>query len=221
MRISLIHPSRGRAEKAFRTLNYWLNQQSGKNEIEHILAVDLSDIQATEYQQLFKRKSFKINFSDNDCVVQAANNAAKLSTGDILIYLSDDFKCPPQWDELIIERIAGVEKCLLRVNDGYQPMENCVLTIPIMTRELYEHLTYFFYPKYRSMWADTDLFFTCLPYIVTEKDLVFPHEHPVTGKCETDETYQRSNLNFETGRALYLQRAAQFNWPNSPFKIMP
>lgn len=208
MKITLIHPSRGRAQRAKETLNYWLEKSSKENEIEHILSLDKDDEQTEQYVSKFSGAS-RIYIEDNDSVVMAANRIAKEATGEILIYLSDDFSCPENWDKLIIERINGKELCMLRVNDLLQPMDNCVLTIPIMTIGLYRQLGYFFFPEYKSMWVDCDLYFTTKPHMVEAADLHFKHEHHRDG---TDETYQRSEKNWNQGVDIFNRRSAEFGW---------
>lgn len=101
MKISLIHPSRGRAQQARATYQYWLERISNQNAIEHILSIDLDDPQKEEYQRLFTVIS-NILIGDNKNCVTATNAAARACTGDIILYLSDDFQCPPQWDATIV-----------------------------------------------------------------------------------------------------------------------
>lgn len=218
MLISLIHPSRGRPEKAKSTYDFWMSRAKYPENIEHILSLDFSDTTHENYT-IFGPNSRTI-IDHNECVVEATNQGAAIAKGDILVYLSDDFKAPENWDEEIRRLLPLGDPFLLRVNDGYQPMDNDVLTIPIMNRELFLLLGYFFNPLYRSMWVDCDLFNVCRDVIITAPDLVFLHEHPVTGKCATDQTYERSNANFETGREIYNKRAVENNWKPA-FKIMP
>lgn len=204
-KISLLHPSRGRAIKARQAVDYWLSQSSGEHFIEHILSLDSDDPQLNSYQESFK--SLIVN--DNDCVVKATNHAAKIATGEILIYLSDDFKCPRHWDKLIIQKIGNrTEPTLLKVDDCLQPFTADVLTIPIMNRALYERLGYFFHPGYKSMYVDQDLFWVCTNngWMINAANLKFPHEHYVKGACQIDETYKRSAAFWDQGKALYRQR---------------
>lgn len=213
MRISLIHPSRNRAEKARKTLDYWMSKASNTIEIEHILSIDLDDSQIEDYKRLFKESIILI--SNNTCVVEATNIAAKKSTGDILIYFSDDFKCPDNWDIKIAQRFvepAGFynphKTKLLKVDDCLQKFEVAVLTIPIMNRALYEKLGYFWHPEYRSMFVDEDLYWTCAKneWLVMCPELKFPHEHPCNGLAENDETYKKSAANWDQGKALFAKR---------------
>ncbi len=211
--ISLIHPSRGRADKAAQTLANWAIRTTNSN-VEHILSIDSSDPQKGEYYDLANNREFdKVIENDNHSVVEAANHAAKEARGDILIYLSDDFDCPINWSKLILDKIAGKEKVMLHVNDGLQPMSNAVLTIPIMTRALYKELGYFFYHEYKSMWCDVDLYWSTKKYMIHAPELLFEHKHHSRGHCENDETYRRSEGNWHQGLEIYNRRAKQFGWP--------
>lgn len=203
---TLLHPSRGRAGKARQTADYWLSQASGENHIEHIVSVDVDDPQLKAYEGADFQN---LIINDNGCVVNAANRAAEKATGEILIYLSDDFKCPKHWDKLIIQKIGNkTEPTLLKVDDCLQPFSADVLTIPIMNRALYQRLGYFFHPGYKSMFVDQDLFWVCSNngWLLNAQELKFPHEHYVKGATQIDETYKRSAANWNQGKELYRQR---------------
>lgn len=214
MVISLIHPSRGRPEKAYKTAKEWIDRAG--IDVEYILSLDYSDdleryMEASKF--VFNTASGK-NFcfiNDNTSVVEATNNAVQYSTGDILIYLSDDFKCPDNWGQLIIEQFQGVTTpMLLKVDDCLQNFGVRVLTIPIMNRQLYEKLGYFFHPGYKSMFCDTDLYEVCdkNKWIKFVPQLKFPHEHVCNGKAPDDETYRRSSANWNQGQEFFKQRKA-------------
>lgn len=205
MTISLIHPSRGRANKAKQTYLEWVG--SATCPIEYILSLDSSEPQKFQYIQ--NNIDFIVN--DNTCVVEATNHAAAKSTGDILLYLSDDFRCTPNWCELIIEQFEGVTTpMLLKVDDCLQRFDAPVLTIPIMNRALYEKLGYFWFPEYKSMFCDEDLYWTAkkLGALKLAPHLKFPHEHVSVGKADNDETYRRSAANWDQGKALFAKRKA-------------
>lgn len=210
LKISLIHPSRGRAKKAFDTFHYWLSRTSVKNEIEHILSADNDDPQAVLYKSLFYDSTrTKVLINPNKNVVQATNIAAKEASGDLLIYLSDDFKCPLGWDQLIVDvykknREYGYPM-LIKVDDALQAFDVPVLTIPIMDMDLYNALGYFWHPDYASMFCDQHLFEICKKHnwIINAPQLIFEHEHCSVGKAERDETYIRSEANWNSGKALF------------------
>jgi len=208
MRFTLIHPSRGRATRAKETFDYWMRCHSGLTEVEHILSLDLSDAQNTLYTTLFS--SSKVIINDNNCVVQATNHAAKIATGDVLIYLSDDFECPQNWDTLIYNEMifqSAKGSWLLKVDDLLQRFEADVLTIPIMSRELHDRLGYFFHPEYKSMFCDQHLYWICKNngFLLFAPNLKFPHLHYTNSKAPMDKTYKDSAANWDQGKALYYK----------------
>ncbi len=214
MKITLIHPSRGRAEKAFKTYWHWMSLAVDKSNIEHILSIDIDDTNITEYRNAFKNYS-TIIISNNTCVVDATNVAAKKATGDILIYLSDDFKCPMHWDQLLINRFKDVNiPMLIKVDDCLQKFHIAVLTIPIMNIQLYKKLGYFWHPEYKSMFVDEHLYWITHNnnWLSFAPELKFPHEHPCIGLAENDETYKRSANNWEQGKALFAKHKS-LNFP--------
>lgn len=219
MRISLLHPSRGRPDKAFDTFANWEFQSSGEHEIEWILSVDSTDPKLQQYQKIFYDRGLDRNMdlisphsmicNLNTSVVQATNMAAKFAMGDILVYLSDDFSCLENWDIMVANQFENVtEPLLIKVDDCLQKFEVPVLTLPIMNRALYEKLGYFWHPEYKSMFVDEDLYWVCrnMGAMKLCPHLKFPHEHPANGKAENDETYTRSAANWEQGKAVFNKR---------------
>jgi len=208
MKISLIHPSRGRAAKAFQTYQEWLSLASGEHKIQHVLSLDKDDSQLEDYKRLFKGSTVIVY--PNTCVVEATNHAAKNATGEILIYTSDDFEAPQNWDKLVVDKFKDNlhSPMLLKVHDGLQKFDAQVLTIPIVNRALYERLGYFFHPEYKSMWTDCDLHHVCANnhWISGAPELLFQHLHYSNGKSPKDETYTRSDKNWNQGLEVYNRR---------------
>lgn len=211
-KISLLHPSRGRPLKSLENSKEWLENSSGDYEIEIVCAVDNDDPMKEEY---FKNYSDCYS-SDTANVVQATNHAAFKSTGDILVYLSDDFKCPYEWDKLIIKEFENENRPLvLKVDDCLQPFHARILTIPIMNRALYERLGYFWHPSYKSMFVDQDLFETALSIGAVKncEHLKFPHHHYSNPddkiRSDRDETYKRSESFWDQGKKVFHMRRAQ------------
>lgn len=180
MKFSLCHPSRGRVTMAYETRTKWLANASGQHDVEHILSIDSSDPNYDSYIRVFEGAQTEIEVNPNRHCVDATNAGAKLATGDILIYLSDDFDCPQNWDLLLAEIAAKATKpeYLIWVNDGGQG-RNTVITIPIMSRALYEALGYLYHPDYPSMWVDVDLWNVCnlRRCLIDAKQLLFKHNH--------------------------------------------
>ncbi len=212
MTISLIHPSRGRAIKSVLNTQKWINQAGVP--IEVIVAIDNDDKEVPLYAQQYRnmRGAPVAVIKDNHTsVVHATNMAAAQSKGDILIYLSDDFDCFPDWGiavELEFQKYKG--PTLIKVDDCLQPFDVRVLTIPIMNRELYNKLGYFFHPAYASMFCDEHLWWRTrhLGALRFAPHLKFEHRHVSVGKAPNDETYKRSAANWDQGKAMFAKHKA-------------
>jgi len=213
MKITLLHPSRGRPEKAFQTAKKWI-ETAGHDDVEYILSLDDSDTKLADYMSIYGIMFGSIVQRDNNSVVQATNEAAKISTGDILIYLSDDFDCPDNWAIQLLETVKDWQgPWILKVDDCLQPFDVMVMTIPIMNRAAYETLGYFWHPGYKSMFVDEDLIWTARRHGMLRKaeHLKFPHLHPSNGNAPNDQTYIRSAKNWDQGKAMFeLRRGAGF-----------
>ena len=208
--ISLIHPSRSRPQKSAETSADWITRAGVETEL--IVSVDRDDQYICVYVDLY---GGKVLINDNTCVVEAANHAARVAKFDVLVYLSDDFKCFDNWGVEVLKHFEGVNKPLLiKADDKLQAFNKDVLTIPIMNRALYNEIGYFFHPAYKSMFVDQDLYWTVknMDAIKLCPELVFEHHHYVNGKSKKDETYERSTSNWNQGKHLYAERKAQ-NFP--------
>lgn len=108
--ISLVFPSRGRPDKAHQTLTNWLSKSLVRNSIDYILSIDKDDGLKEQY---FDQFGFdRIIENNNKSVVEASNIAARCTSGNILIYLSDDFECPNEWDKLISDLNLSIQNSL-------------------------------------------------------------------------------------------------------------
>lgn len=209
--ISLLHPSRGRPEKSYRNAMEWI--QKAGTEVELIVSLDYSDHDLLKYTELYGCGD-NIIVSDNISVVDATNKAAKSTTGDILLYLSDDFKCFDHWAVAVEKEFQKYDgPTLIKVDDCLQKFHVPVLTIPIMNRELYQALGYFWHPGYMSMFVDEHLYWRAkkLNALQLAPHLKFEHQHVSVGKAKDDETYRRSAANWDQGKVLFSKhRAAGF-----------
>ncbi len=211
--ISLIHPTRSRPHKSFQTTSEWISKAGVETEL--IVSCDSDDPERRSYLNVYIDGTCQLMFNDNNGVVQATNQAAKYAKFDILLYLSDDFKCFDNWGVEVVKRFEGVNKpMLIKVDDKLQGFNKDVLTIPIMNKALYNELGYFFHPEYKSMFVDQDLYHTVknMDALKLCPELVFEHHHYVNGKAKKDETYERSTANWNQGRDLYNLRKRQ-NFP--------
>lgn len=201
--ISLLHATRGRASQAIRTRSEWLRNADNPEAIEHIFAVDLDD----EYAEVFQRfKTVFMQSGQGGCVA-AWNSAAIHSKGDILVQLSDDWKPFKGWDTEILRCIGDTQKeSVLAISDGHR--NDNLLCMAILTRARYKAQGYLFHPEFFSMFSDNWFSFNAFKdgVVIDARDrITFEHLHPAFGKAEMDESYSRSNseYNYQTGEGIF------------------
>lgn len=197
MNISLIHPSRGRPRKSYDNAMMWLQLSGAPTEL--IVSLDADDPKLKEYQKLYAGAIV----AENSGLVEATNRAAAQAKGEILVYLSDDFACFPNWGKVLIEEFKKYDgPALIKVDDCLQDFHVQILTIPIMNRACYNGLGYFFHPGYRSMHVDEHLYHRSrkLGFLKMAPHIKFEHRHVSVGKAMDDETYRRSAANWNQGK---------------------
>jgi hypothetical protein len=200
-KISLLHATRGRAGKAWRCKNDWLRMADTPDAIEHIFGLDADDPEA---MPLMVTRHCLVR--GNGGPVDAWNECAKHSRGEVLLQLSDDWEPFQGWDTAILQALGDTSKpAVLAISDGHRTDD--LLCMAILTRARYEDQGYLFHPEFTSMFSDNH--FTDRAYadgvVIEAKDIVIEHMHPAFGKGEMDETYARSNApaNYEAGLATY------------------
>jgi len=214
MKISIIHPSRNRPEQAAETAKHWLsNMFSVLNLADYTLSIDLDDATINEYKNNFV-EGFNVIMSNNTCVVDAANVGAKQAKGDILVLVSDDFECYPDWDIDLINHFTEHKNNVLKTNDGLQ---GWIVTLPIMDREYYEANGYIYYPEYKHMFCDTEMTHKAEleGKLFKRMDMLFKHNHYTQGETKKDEVNDKANATWEQGEKIYLERVKNcFGIPN-------
>jgi hypothetical protein len=206
VKFSLIHPSRSRPEMAYKAYQTWMDNASQSP--EYVLSLDINDPKVKIYNANFN--DINIVISPNQNVVQATNNGCKHATGDMLIYVSDDFDCPVNWDMKLTELIEKhkldplKDAFAIEVRDGYQTNRN-LLTIPIISRAMYEAEGFFWHPKFASMFCDNWIYERAKRAykLIDGYHLTFQHNHYSLGHYAMDETNKRSNANWMQGKKTF------------------
>ena len=210
MKISIIHASFGRPELQALTAWKWIERTSGDHDIEYLLSIDKSD--PSEYPDSISWKqdyvTAKVIKNDTNTSVAAINKAASKSTGDILIVISDDFDCPKNWDDLIVETVGDKTDWILKTQDGTQPW---IITLPIMDRAYYESYGYVYRPGFLHMFCDCEL--THQADIDGRKltsSIEFKHNHYSVGGITKDSTSNKADKTWEQGKKMYLAKCKEW-----------
>ena len=213
---SLVHPTRGRPEQAIAAMKMWVTNCSSHNNIEYILSLDLDDASnyLNEVVLGLGKLDLKIAINPNTNVVEALNVGARLATGKVIIYLSDDLECPPCWDTLIQEAVAfnADRQFALFVFDGNR---RDLQTQAILSKLYYDRWGYIYYPEYKSMCADDDYMARAIAakVVIDGTHLTFKHNHYSVGGMPWDATYAAENSSDKMawGRTL-LEKRRRENW---------
>lgn len=201
MKISILHPSRGRPAKSWQCMNEWINRAGC--EVEVIVSLDTDDPSLTEYVRIYGER-FKLIINSNRSAVDAMNQAAQHSTGDILVGVSDDFACPKNWALILLKHAKTWKDFVLKVNDGTQ---SYIVTLPIMDRTYYNRFGYIYHPDYLHMFCDTELTHVadCLRRLIIKNDLLFRHNHYSVLREPKDHIARRADATWNEGKRIYLE----------------
>lgn len=141
----------------------------------------------------------------------------ELNDNDIVIFASDDFIPPQNWDTYIKNKLNGKEGCLM-VNDGYQALDfsnmaEPVFSIPIMTYSALKKMNKIIYhPIYNHLCSDAELYLNAqqLGLIIDERnsisEWVFEHHHWANGKRSADQNDQGYYSKFESDKKIWQVR---------------
>jgi glycosyltransferase involved in cell wall biosynthesis len=215
MNFSIIHPSRERCGRAREAVIHWLDNFSGENSLEYIISIDSDDQQRQCYIELCTEFNIQLIINNNRSLVDASNNGCELATGDCFVLVSDDFGCPLNWDKLLQSKIekSGLETYGVLINDGITGVDTQIMSLPIISKTLFEKIGYIYHPDFFSLWADNALLdvVNLLNCKINATDLIFEHHHYSVGKSKKDHTYARENSSqaHKMGQATYHRLKAR------------
>lgn len=208
MKITIIHPSRQRHGEAAQTAANWLQRADKPHDIEYLLSLDADDNTVAYHHSFAALKTkpgfFALLVMNNRSAIDAINNAAACSTGDILIVVSDDFDCMQHWDTQLLEAIAGRTDFVAKTPDGLQ---KTLITLPIMDRAYYKRFGYVYHPGYRHMFSDQEM--TAVGHMlgkVITLPVLFTHNHYSTGRFGKDDISERNDATWNQGKELFNER---------------
>ena len=220
MRISLLHPTRGRPEQALQTARLWLSLAAPSHDldIEYLVALDSQDVES--YSTGFLKESFdhsvsihilhglrvdpnfqKLPLQEPEkylSTVNKVNALARYATGDWLFFIADDFVPFSGWNVALAE-ILKLQDPRTKIVYSSEIKRANLISHPIISRGFYDFQGYFFYPEYIHVGCDVDLWMTAtcenailtLPFEIVSK---FVHHNPyLNNNIPLDATYHAGN----------------------------
>lgn len=182
---------------------YWIGRSTNTKNIKTHVAVNVE--QHSDYiKEYFKSNNldYRIITVKTDKIgvcypSYQLSSTTEGQTGDIVVFASDDFLPPQNWDEYLISKLENKEGGLM-VRDGYQlpdssNMQYPAITIPIMTWGCFEKLNKTIYnPVYTHMYSDCELYINLKDTGLLIDDrindpTIFEHLHHAAGKRKPDQ----------------------------------
>lgn len=204
--LSILHATR-RAEQAVQAMYAWLSTAFNASAIEWIFAVDEDDSETIERLKGFRMVKSKVNGGP----VAAWNEAAKASSGKIIVQMSDDWIPCGHWDAALVKKFDDKihEEAVLKISDGHR--KDDLMCMAILTRKYYDRYGYLFYPEYFSMYSDNEFSLQAKrdDVVIDGEDIIFRHYHPFFNPEKLmDEVYKRSNApeRYAHGKAILEKR---------------
>ena len=197
---------------------HWILRALNKNNIKTYVCVN------TESDAKLIRENLNVNviISDKPDRIGVCYPSYLLSSkleandSDIVVFASDDFLAPQNWDEYLVNKLES-KKGLLMVRDGYQAPDSSnmlhpAVTIPIMTfSALKEMNKVIYHPAYNHMFSDCELYMTAkdLNLLIDDRILdetIFEHHHWAAGKRNADVADQGYHSKWKNDEIVWNNR---------------
>ena len=144
------------------------------------------------------------------------SSTLEFNSDDIVVFGSDDFTPPQNWDEYLIQKLNGRDGVLM-VRDGYQlpdssNMLHPAITIPIMTGSALERMNKVIYhPSYSHMFSDCELYNTSkeLGLLIDDRmqdTTIFEHHHWAANKRTPDSNDQSYHTKWKEDELTWNKR---------------
>lgn len=205
--ISVVHPSRGRAQRAFNS--YQRLRRNASFEFEYIICIERNDSDYNEYLNLFGTDAkVRIESGDFGCMTASLQHGAMLTTGDILMGFFDDFdQMPKGWDEQILSASKGRSFWLMNIDDCVTH-HAWIHTLPIMDRAFFSWYGYIYHTAYKHMFGDTEL--ACigdmLGCTINARHIKFRHVHHSVNHGTKDRINVMNDAHWAHDERVHVER---------------
>ena len=186
----------------------WMDRCANKDIVNTYVAVNWQEHknELSEYNNVIVVNTDRIGvcLPSYELSKRVGNEFAVDGDNDIVIFASDDFSPPQNWDTYLINKLKDKGDVGLMVRDGYQlpdssNMLHPAITIPIMTYGCLRKMNNVIYhPAYNHMFSDCELYLTLKESGMLYDDrlndtTVFEHHHYAAGKRNADQADQAYN----------------------------
>jgi len=199
----------------------WINRSSKEIEISTYVAVNwkehadiLRDYLSKDYLVTLNTDKIGVCYPSYYLTSNLGLNMGKCEEDDIVIFASDDFLPPNNWDIYLKNKFEGKGNVSLFVRDGYQlpdssNMLHPAITIPIMTYGcLLKINRVIYHPKYSHMFSDCELYNNLKDLNILYDDrlndeTIFEHLHYAAGKRNADDADRHYNSKWKDDELMW------------------
>jgi hypothetical protein len=193
-----------RTNQFINTHKEWIKRADNPADIQTYVAVnwqehanDLNEYLSENYLLTLNTNKIGVCYPSYELSSKLGTEMGKCDDDDIIVFASDDFLPPKNWDTYLIEKLKNKGDVGLMVRDGYQlpdssNMLHPAITIPIMTYGCLNKLNKVIYhPAFNHMFSDCELYNNLkdLNILYDDRlndDTVFEHLHYAAGKRNAD-----------------------------------
>ena len=198
----------------------WMERSSDQSQIRTIVCVnseeDSKKISDGNPQTPFYTLVFKTNKIGVCGPAYHLSSNLKCEDEDIVIFASDDFLPPENWDKYVLNKLSG-RSGVLHCRDGYQlpdssNMLHAAVTCPIMTGKALKQMNGIIYhPQYNHMFSDCELYLNAkeLGILIDERmtdTTLFEHLHWVSNKRPSDLNDKSYYDNWKSDEIIWNKR---------------
>ena len=213
-----------RPEQFKKAHSEWLRRSSNTENIKTYVAVNWNE-HANELRDYLKN-DYLITLNTNKIGVcypayqLSSNLGSKMGQcedNDIVIFASDDFLPPSNWDIYLYDKLKDRGDVALFIQDGYQlpdssNMLHPAITLPIMTYGCLKKLNMVIYhPNYNHMFSDCELYDNLKDLNLLYDDrmndnTIFEHLHYAAGKRNADQADRAYNSKWSEDDLMWQKR---------------
>jgi hypothetical protein len=205
------------------THSEWIKRSNNPKNIRTYVAVNwkehadiLRDYLKNDYLLTLNTTKIGVCYPSYELSSNLGNKMGKCEIDDIVVFASDDFLPPENWDQYLVDKLKN-KSGVLMVRDGYQLPDSSnmlypAITIPIMTFDSLLKLNKIIYhPAYNHMFSDVELYFNAkdLGLLIDDRladETVFEHLHYAAGKRNADQADQAYNAKWADDDATWQKR---------------
>ncbi len=203
-------PTRARPDKFKEVFTMYVEYLSNNYPVKFVITCDTDDetMNNPEMRSWFDSMSTSVqknghtleyHYGDSKNKIEAVNANMEDQEFDILLLFSDDMiPKVAEYDEVIVKTMEYIyndaEPGALNFNDGYRSDWPALMTLTVMSYDLYNKFGYIYNPEYVSIWADNEQTLACrmMGKLADVNLCIIRHEWVPGNHAAADELHQRN-----------------------------